>query len=57
MYFGGITLSSSENGRQTVTSTISIAHPDFDPVLLNNDIALINLPSAISYTGIKYLSF
>nr|AGM32844.1 trypsin-like serine protease [Coptotermes formosanus] len=39
----------SESGSLVVTSTTTILHPDYDGNL-NNDIALIQLPSAISFT-------
>lgn len=51
LYLGGITLSSSEVGRITVTSSSAIIHENYSSSNLNNDIALVRLPSPVTLTG------
>jgi hypothetical protein len=46
----------SESGSQTVTSTSSILHSQYDDENLTNDIAVVRLPSAISSTS-EFLTF
>lgn len=50
MYLGGITLSSTETGRITVTSTNAIVHAGYNPNNLNNDVALIRI-SPVSFNN------
>ena len=41
----------SESGSQTVVSTTTIVHSQYDPNTVNNDISVVQLPSAISFTS------
>jgi len=40
----------SETGSLTVISSTSIVYPLWDSITINNDIAVVQLPSAVSYT-------
>jgi len=41
----------TEIGSLTVLSSITIVHPRYNPITINNDIAVIQLPSAVPYTS------
>ncbi|XP_059491200.1 brachyurin-like [Neocloeon triangulifer] len=41
----------SENGRVEFTTTSSIKHPNYDDTVLNNDIAILTLPSAVTLSS------
>ncbi|KAJ9580605.1 hypothetical protein L9F63_024220 [Diploptera punctata] len=50
VYLGAQALSATESGRVVVTSTTKVVHSGYSTSTLNNDIALVRLPSAVSLT-------
>lgn len=54
LFFGGHRLNSNEEGTLTidVPGEAAEVHPFYNPVNLNNDIALIRLPEPIPISGI-----
>ncbi|XP_067007159.1 brachyurin [Anabrus simplex] len=51
VYLGAQSLSASESGRVTVTTTSKIVHSGYSSSTLNNDIALVRLPSAVALSN------
>ena len=49
MQLGANQINISESGSQLVVSATSIVHSQYDPNTANNDIAVIQLPSAITF--------
>lgn len=50
-------MASSEEGRLIVRTTSAIVHPGYNSNNLNNDIALIQLPSPIEFSGNIYFNY
>jgi hypothetical protein len=49
---GSNTLEGTDPNRVTVATSEYVLHPDYNPDTLENDIALIKLRMAISYSGL-----
>jgi hypothetical protein len=48
---GATRLDTTDPGSQTFRSTVAIIHNEYNAATLENDIAAIELPSAVSYNG------
>jgi hypothetical protein len=52
IHLGSNTLEGTDPNRVTVSTSEYVLHPDYNPDTLENDIALIKLRMAISYSGL-----
>lgn len=47
---GGVAFNGAEAGRLNVKASIMVIHPEYNPLLSSNDVALIKLPDYVKYT-------
>lgn len=54
LILGANSVNSPESGSSILTSRTSIRHADYNENTINNDIAVIQLPSAVSFSSECY---